>query len=159
MSLTVEWVDWLDPRAVTQRELMEVETTAMYADRQAALDEVGRNAVNAALTVAPDDVSHTLLVLDGDTVIGHAALRRFGKSFEVKKVFVGSNHRGKGAARRLMNELEGVARAASARSLVLQTGHAQLPAMALYESLGYVHIEPFGDYANIPFGICYEKTL
>lgn len=159
MSLTVEWVDWLDPRAVNQRELMTVETTAMYADRQAALDEAGRNAVNAALTVSPEDISHTLLVLDGETVIGHAALRPFGQSLEVKKVFVDSRHRGKGAARRLMNELEAVAREASAHSLVLQTGHAQLPAMALYESLGYTHIEAFGEYANIPFGICYEKTL
>ncbi|MGZ0211517.1 MAG: GNAT family N-acetyltransferase [Actinomycetales bacterium] len=159
MSLTVEWVNWLDPRAVAQRELMEVETTAMYADRQAALDEAGRNAVNAALTVSPDDISHTLLVLDDDTVIGHAALRPFGESLEVKKVFVDSRHRGKGAARRLMNELEGVARKDSARSLMLQTGHAQLPAMALYESLGYQRIETFGHYADIPFGVCYEKTL
>ncbi|WP_341954022.1 GNAT family N-acetyltransferase [Salinibacterium sp. TMP30] len=159
MELTVEWVDWLDPRAVQQRELMELETTAMYADRQAELDEAGRIAVSAALTVAPSDVSHTVLVLDGDIVIGHAALRPFGQSLEVKKVFVDSNHRGKGAARRLMNELEGVAREGNAHSLVLQTGHVQVPAMVLYESLGYQRIDAFGHYAAIPFGVCFEKTL
>ena len=138
---------------------MDLETTAMYADRQAALDEAGRAAVTAALTVPPSDVSHTLLVLDGDVVVGHAALRPFGESLEVKKVFVDAAHRGKGSARRLMNELEVVARKANARSLVLQTGHAQVPAMALYESLGYTKIEAFGAYAAIPFGVCYEKTL
>ncbi|QYH36941.1 GNAT family N-acetyltransferase [Salinibacterium sp. M195] len=159
MSLTIEWVEWLDPRAVQQRAAMNVETTAMYADRQEALDDAGRAAVNAALTVPPSDITHTLLVLDDDVVIGHAALRPFGKSFEVKKVFVDSAHRGKGAARRLMNELEGAARETKAASLVLQTGHVQVPAMALYESLGYERIDAFGAYAAIPFGICYEKNL
>ncbi|MGV8911606.1 MAG: GNAT family N-acetyltransferase [Rhodoglobus sp.] len=159
MSLTVKWVDWLDPRAAQQRAAMDVETTAMYADRQEALDQAGRAAVNAALTIPPTDISHTLLVLDGDTVVGHAALRPFGDSLEVKKVFVNSAHRGKGAARRLMNELELVARQANVRSLVLQTGHVQVPAMALYESLGYQKIDAFGAYAAIPFGVCYEKTL
>jgi len=159
VSLTVEWVDWLDPRAVKQRAAMDVETTAMYADRQEALDDAGRAAVNAALTVPPSDISHTLLVLEGDSVVGHAALRPFGQSLEVKKVFVDSAHRGKGAARRLMNELEGVAREAQAHSLILQTGHVQVPAMALYESLGYRRIEAFGAYVAIPFGVCYEKIL
>jgi GNAT superfamily N-acetyltransferase len=138
---------------------MDVETTAMYADRQAELDDAGRAAVSAALTIAPTDISHTVLVLDGDVVIGHAALRSFGPSVEVKKVFVDSRYRGKGAARRLMNELEVVARDAKAHSLVLQTGHVQVPAMALYESLGYERIDAFGYYAAIPFGVCYEKTL
>lgn len=158
-GLSVEWVDWLDLRAVEQRVAMDVETTAMYADRQEALDDVARAAVNAALTVLPGDISHTLLVIDGGTVIGHAALRPFGQSLEVKKVFVDSAHRGKGAARRLMNELEGVARQAQAHSLVLQTGHVQVPAIALYESLGYERIDAFGAYAAIPFGVCYEKIL
>lgn len=159
MSLTVEWVEWLDPRAVDQRAAMDVETTAMYSGRQAELDDAGRGAVNAALAIVPTDITHTLLVLDGDVVIGHAALRPFGPSVEVKKVFVDSNHRGKGAARRLMNELEGVARETKAHSLVLQTGHVQVPEMALYESLGYERIDAFGYYAAIPFGVCYEKTL
>ncbi|MBH0131078.1 GNAT family N-acetyltransferase [Salinibacterium sp. NK8237] len=159
MSLTVARVGWLDPRAVEQRAAMDEETGAIYAGRQADLDDAGRTAVRAALTVSPDDISHTLLVLDGDTVIGHAALRPFEQSLEVKKVFVDSRHRGKGAARRLMLELEVVAREAKAHSLILQTGNLQTPAMALYESLGYERIDVFGAYAAIPFSVCYEKSL
>ncbi|MGV8876453.1 MAG: GNAT family N-acetyltransferase [Rhodoglobus sp.] len=159
MSLTVAWVDWLDPRAVTLRAAMDVETTAMYADRQSSLDDVARAAVSAALIIAPAEISHTLLVFDDDVAIGHAALRPFGASAEVKKVFVDASHRGKGAARRLMAELEGAARAEKAPSLLLQTGHVQVQAMALYESLGFVRIEAFGNYASIPFGVCYEKLL
>ncbi|GAA1222197.1 GNAT family N-acetyltransferase [Rhodoglobus aureus] len=159
MSLTVARVDWFDPRAVEQRAAMDEETGAMYAGRQAALDDVGRTAVNAALTVSADAISHTLLVLDGDRVIGHAALRPFEQSLEVKKVFIDSRHRGKGAARRLMIELENVARESKAHSLILQTGNLQTPAMALYESLGYERIYVFGAYAAIPFSVCYEKTL
>ena len=159
MGLTVEWVEWLDPRAVQQRVAMDVETTAMYGPRAAALDDAGRAAVDAALSVPPSEISHTLLVLDGDAVIGHAALRPFGQSLEVKKVFVDSRHRGKGAARLLMNELAGTAREARAHSLVLQTGNLQVPAMVLYESLGYQRIDVFGNYAAVPFSVCYEKTL
>ena len=81
----------------------------MYAGRQAALDDAGRNAVSAA--------------------------------------------------RLLMNELEGAARTAKALSLVLQTGHVQVQAMALYESIGYKRIDAFGDYEATPFSVCYEKTL
>ena len=58
-----------------------------------------------------------------------------------------------------MNELAGTAREARAHSLVLQTGNLQVPAMVLYESLGYQRIEAFGAYAAIPFGVCFEKNL
>ncbi len=41
----------------------------------------------------------------------------------------------------------------------LETGNRQLPAMALYESYGFVRIPPFSDYVNDPTSVCYEKPI
>ena len=41
----------------------------------------------------------------------------------------------------------------------LETGNRQHPAMALYESFGFERIAPFGEYANDPTSVCYEKNL
>jgi ribosomal protein S18 acetylase RimI-like enzyme len=68
-------------------------------------------------------------------------------------------HRGRGISRALMIELEAIAREMGAASLVLQTGPLQVPAIALYESLGYEAIPPYGKYTVIPNALCYQKTL
>ena len=41
----------------------------------------------------------------------------------------------------------------------LETGNRQQPAMALYESFGFERIAPFGEYANDPTSVCYEKYI
>ena len=51
------------------------------------------------------------------------------------------------------------ARGRRAASLVLQTGPLQVPAIALYEDLGYVAIPPYGKYDAIPGALCFEKVL
>src|SRR6266700_3942372 len=45
------------------------------------------------------------------------------------------------------------------RVMRLETGNRQLPAMALYESYGFVRIPPFSDYVNDPTSVCYEKPI
>ena len=42
---------------------------------------------------------------------------------------------------------------------MLQTGPLQVPAITLYEDLGYVAIPPYGKYDAIPGALCYEKVL
>lgn len=41
----------------------------------------------------------------------------------------------------------------------LETGKRQLSAIALYETLGFKRIEPFGEYANDPLSVCFEKMV
>ncbi|MCA0216208.1 MAG: GNAT family N-acetyltransferase [Actinobacteria bacterium] len=77
----------------------------------------------------------------------------------MKKVFVAESVRGRGVARLLMGELETIARVRGAASLVLQTGPLQVPAITLYEDLGYVAIPPYGKYDAIPGALCFEKVL
>ncbi|RFA07734.1 hypothetical protein B7R21_14565 [Subtercola boreus] len=142
-------------------------------------------AVVAALTVDPGTVRATVLVVDGDggadaggtgapaggtgggdtaggTPIGHAALRLLRGDWEVKRVIVDGDQRGRGVGRALMNELERFVRETdpAARRLILQTGDRQPDAVALYTRLGYTPIPTYEPYIEaIPNSLCFELPL
>ena len=170
--IRIEYVDWLDPRAVALREAMDAETSAMYAEFSQSQSREVQAAIADALTVDPATIVTTIIALDGEEAVGHSALRPVHLDrlddrvalddravLEVKKVFVAESVRGRGVARLLMGELETIARGRRAASLVLQTGPLQVPAIALYEDLGYVAIPPYGKYDAIPGALCFEKVL
>ena len=155
-----ETVHWDDARAVALRAEMDVETGAMYADRAAAMDADGQAAVSAALAIDPASIVHTVIVIDDDgSAVGHAALRPWGESLEVKKVYIAPQARGRGLSRALMAEVERAALERDIRSLVLQTGDLQLAAIALYEAVGYRSVEVWAPYTAIPASLCYRKDL
>ena len=149
-------VSWDDPRAIALREAMDAEIQPRYAGRPA-----DPTAVQAALHVDPTDIAATILLLTADgTPVGHAALRRLGADWEVKRVVVATEHRGQGLARMLMTELEVIAAELGARRLILQTGDQQPEAVALYKRLGYREIAIYQPYVDaIPFSLCFEKQL
>ena len=157
--IRLEVVDWADPRAVAQRDAMNAETGAMYAEFTAGNPPEVNAVIDAALAVDPSTIVYTVIAVDGDEVVGHSALRPFESRLEVKKVFVVPSRRGTGVARALLADLEDYARARGVASLVLQTGRLQVDAIALYEKIGYVPIEPFGAYASFPGALCFEKQL
>jgi GNAT superfamily N-acetyltransferase len=138
---------------------MDAEMGALYADIRETRDPEMARLVGVALTVHPGEMVATVGAFDGDLLVGHAALRPFEDDLEVKRVFVRPEYRGRGISKRLMLELETIARERGAPSLVLQTGNRQAEAIALYEKLGYLPIERFGAYAPIPFFLCFGKTL
>jgi GNAT superfamily N-acetyltransferase len=109
--------------------------------------------------VDPNEVTATLLAMDGDVAVGHAALRPHETALEVKKVFVDAGHRGHGIARILMEQLETIAGEQGIGTLILQTGDLQLDAIRLYERLGYQTIPPFRNYGLLARSVCFEKSL
>lgn len=64
-----------------------------------------------------------------------------------------------GAARAILVAVEHHARANHFTEIKVQTGNKQHAAMALYESMGYKRIEPFGPYLGEPTSVCYAKPL
>lgn len=97
--------------------------------------------------------------LDGKAV-GCGAVRSLdGAVGEVKRVFVQPECRRMGIARRIMAMLEGQGLRNGFTTLRLETGTEQPEAVALYESLGYRKIPPFGEYVSDPYSICFEKDL
>ncbi len=154
---TVTVVAWDDPEAAAMRDAMDVELVQRYGHLAAERAEVLR----AALTVDPATVVTTVLVRDGDGApVGHAAVRRHGDEWEVKRVVVRGDQRGRGVGRMLMGQVEAAARADGATRVILQTGHLQPDAVALYERLGYTPIPLYPPYdVAMPEGFCFEKQL
>ena len=101
-----------------------------------------------------------LLARDRGRPIGCAALRPMSRLVaEVKRVYVQPEMRRAGVARRLMLELEILAREAGFRELWLETGIRQPASIQLYETLGYFVIPPYGKYKDKPWSVCYAKRL
>ena len=80
-------------------------------------------------------------------------------TFEVKRMYVRPDFRGRGLARRILGALEASARRQGATRLVLETGSRQPEAVALYVASGFAAIEPYGQFTGDPHSRCFEKTL
>ena len=109
---------------------------------------------------AADPGTVVLVARSAGRPVACGASRRLGDgSIEIKRMYVRPSHRNRGVARRLLGELEALARAAGARRLVLETGVRQPEAIALYRSEGFSPIEPFGEYVGDESSRCFEKRL
>jgi GNAT superfamily N-acetyltransferase len=77
-----------------------------------------------------------------------------GDQAEIKRMWVSERARGRGVAKRLLARLEDEVRAAGRHTVVLDTNRTLTPAMAMYESAGYVDIDRYNDnpYAQRWFG-------
>jgi GNAT superfamily N-acetyltransferase len=159
LAIEIRRIEYGTPAAAALLEQMDAEMGALYANIRETRDPAMGALVTAALEVHPDEMVATVGAFDGDELVGHAALRPFEDALEVKRVIVRADHRGQGISKQLMLELEAIARERGVTSMNLQTGNLQTEAITLYERIGYVPIERFGAYAQIPFFLCFGKTL
>ena len=92
--------------------------------------------------------------------IGCGALREISPELaEIKRMFVRSNHRGKGISKQILRKLESTAIEFGYEKIWLETGDEQPEALHLYESSGYHRIPCYGEYISDPHSICFEKIL
>lgn len=92
-----------------------------------------------------------LIARQGEAVLGCAGLRLLADGVgEIKRLFVTPFARGRGLGRRLMLELENLARAQGLHTLRLDTRSDLVEARALYAALGYIEVPAFnnGQYAE-----------
>jgi len=78
---------------------------------------------------------------------------------EIKRLYVAELWRGAGLAKRLMARVEAEIVEQGIQRARLEMGIHQPEADALYRSLGYREIPPFGDYLQDPLSQFLEKTL
>ena len=81
------------------------------------------------------------------------------ETVEIKRMYVNPYFRGFGVASMMIEALNRWAKELFYRTAVLETGTKQPEAINLYEKHGFVKIEPFGPYINIPNSICMGKNL
>ncbi|GIJ79273.1 Acetyltransferase (GNAT) family protein [Micromonospora phaseoli] len=108
-----------------------------------------------------ETVSVFLVARDPDgTAVGCGGLRFLAPGrAEIKRMYVTPPARGTGVAVAILHALEGEARTAGVRTLVLETGTAQPDAMRFYEREGYRRIDNFGPYLGEPLSVCYARDL
>ena len=74
---------------------------------------------------------------DGDEIVGVVSYNREGDAVNVVMLNVLPRWQGRGAARGLINTVAGLARAESAERLIIATTNDDLPALGLYQRLGF----------------------
>jgi GNAT superfamily N-acetyltransferase len=85
-----------------------------------------------------------VLVRDGGHAVGFVGVRRFADhDAELKRMYLEPEARGSGIGRSLAEAGVEAARALGYRRLLLDTVEWMAPAIALYESLGFVAISPY----------------
>lgn len=97
-------------------------------------------------------------IYDRDRAIAGGGIKALGDDVgEIKRMYVEPDVRGRGVARRLLAELEDLARDLGHAILRLDTGDRQPHALALYQSAGYSDID---DYNANPYARWWgEKRL
>ena len=91
---------------------------------------------------------------------GCGGIQLFGTEYgELKRMYVRPEFRGLGLAKLMVEHLAAYAQEHSVNLLRLETGIHQLPAIGLYERMGFALIPPFGEYRPDPLSVFYEKRL
>lgn len=101
-----------------------------------------------------------LVVRAGEEAVGCGAILNDPRGWgEIKRMYVRPDQRGRGLGKRVLAELEKVARNAGLRLLRLETGIHNSEALALYRRAGFVECAPFGDYVLDPLSVFMEKRV
>ena len=100
-----------------------------------------------------------LVVYENSDVVGCGAFKKFDENTaEIKRMFVHPNHRNKGIASYILNELELWANELSFSSFILETSPKLTSAIILYEKKGYKLISNYGQYIGEKNSICMKKV-
>jgi putative acetyltransferase len=107
-----------------------------------------------------DEIKDVIIAYIDSEPVACASMKRFDDdTYELKRVFVQAKYRKFGIARELLVRLEEVAARKRISCLILETGNKLLPAINLYESLGYGVTENYGQYAGMADSLCMRKYL
>lgn len=107
-----------------------------------------------------ENIHDVILLYDEDRPIACASFKKHDAAIaEVKRVFICREYRGQGLSKQLMRLLEEKAREKGYTKLILETGAVLKEATALYERIGFVRMENFGQYKGMKASICMEKDI
>jgi GNAT superfamily N-acetyltransferase len=121
-----------------------------YKDQQAVYDQHNIIESNRNVIVA---------YKDGE-VVGCGCFKKFSEgTVEIKRMYVKPQHRGQKIAASILQELEKWASELNNTTAVLETGIRQEEAIHLYRKSGYLVIENYGPYKNMPESVCMQKEI
>ncbi len=129
---------------------LDAELRETYPVLQDAYDKL--NTLSAEALVV-------LLYADGLPVACGCVRPYANSTWEVKRMFVRKDYRGKGFSRKVLGELEAWAAEMGGTELILETGVKQLAAISLYEESGFLRMDNYGEYEGNENSVCMKKVL
>lgn len=107
-----------------------------------------------------DMIKHAIVLQLNGIAVGIGAIKEISPfAMEVKRMYTLPEHRGKGLAVAVLNELEKWAAELGYKKCLLETGKKQPEAIALYTKSGYSVIPNYGQYAGVENSVCFEKVV
>ncbi|MBK9125782.1 MAG: GNAT family N-acetyltransferase [Chloroflexi bacterium] len=154
MTISITREDPFHPVCLTLMGELSAELGALYGG-----DDGGAASADPSGFVAPG--AAFVLAWSNGQPVGCGALRPFNSAdtVEVKRMYVRPAARGNGISRLILRELERLAREFGYRRVILETGTLQPEAIRLYESEGYLPTDCYGEYADDPVSVCFDKRL
>jgi GNAT superfamily N-acetyltransferase len=97
-----------------------------------------------------DGINDTIIVYNKNVPIACGSIKLYDPNkYEVKRVYVRKDHRGKGISKEIMNCLESIARDKAIKTLILETSRTFIEAINLYKRMGYQVIDNYGQYKGM----------
>ena len=137
-----------DFQALTQ--LLDITLCEIYGTKQEDFEEYNRIV----------DLNTVVVAYQNETAVGCGCFKKFNEdSIEIKRMFVKEEFRGQGIASRILYELEKWGFEQKYSYAFLETGNKQLPAIEMYQNLGYMIVDNYAQYADNGISVCMMKSL
>ena len=108
----------------------------------------------------PVGLGGVVIAFDDGEPVGCGAFKRYEEGVaEIKRMYVKPESRGRRIAALVLAELESWAAELGFTKCILETGHKQPEAIALYRREGYSVIPNYGQYVGVDNSVCLKKTL
>ena len=105
-------------------------------------------------------LKNAVIAYEKETAVGIGAYKEYdSETVEMKRMYTLPEFRGKGIASKILSELELWAKEENYKIAILETGFMQKEAITLYQKLGYVITENYGQYIGVENSVCMKKTL
>lgn len=105
-------------------------------------------------------LDNAVVFYENDEAIGCGGFKEFNENTaEIKRMFVHPEHRKKGIANLILQEIESWAKESNYTNYILETSPKLIDAISLYKKFGYHIIDNFGQYIGVENSICMKKEL
>src|SRR5262249_28204882 len=147
---------------ITAERPDSADAVALIAELEAVLDPLypakSRHGYSVEKLLAQSVAFFVLRA--NNTPAGCGGIQLYGTEYgELKRMFVRPQFRGSGFGKLLVDHLADHAKAHGVDLLRLETGIHQTAAIRLYEREGFRRIPPFGEYAEDPLSLYFEKRI
>lgn len=105
-------------------------------------------------------IENAIVCYENGTAIGCGALKPYdSQTGEIKRMFVHPDHRNKGIAMTVLQELEVWAKELNFTFCILETSVKLENAIALYKKVGYHQTPNYGQYIDVASSVCMKKNI